>query len=350
MKKLILVIVTLLSGMLAAGAQELTIPQIREEWPKASLEVPQVKGRIGIAEFAQAFTSVYKGNDLTDEIKAQLDNPGRVNEDVYEFILDRQNGYCALQFVSDGTVRMEMCFWNLKDGWKLVAVNMFNVYEDKDALLMLYKYNPDSERLEPDLDNSFYDMDAPFSTFLLPREGKDIETWIYHTTSPSALRYDGEGGFILEANIIPAIPCFIVDDSPTNIRRSPGGEILFTLSPDDDYMLDVYDASDGWWRILAECVTTVEGDEIELSEDGSEAWVHYSVLGIGIRNYDGTSEPLYESPSKTSKVVGKIEEAEALVRPVDMAGDASWVKVKWGKLTGWIESDRLCANPVTTCP
>ena len=115
-------------------------------------------------------------------------------------------------------------------------------------------------------------------------------------------------------------------------------------------MLDVYDASDGWWRILAECVTTVEGDEIELSEDGSEAWVHYSVLGIGIRNYDGTSEPLYESPSKTSKVVGKIEEAEALVRPVDMAGDASWVKVKWGKLTGWIESDRLCANPVTTCP
>jgi len=37
MKKLILVIVTLLSGMLAAGAQELTIPQIREEWPKASL-------------------------------------------------------------------------------------------------------------------------------------------------------------------------------------------------------------------------------------------------------------------------------------------------------------------------
>jgi hypothetical protein len=71
---------------------------------------------------------------------------------------------------------------------------------------------------------------------------------------------------------------------------------------------------------------------------------------MSLRNYDGASEPLYESPSKDSKVVGKITEAEALVRPVDMAGDASWVKVKWGKLTGWIEFERLCANPVTTCP
>ena len=350
MKRLVIFAATLLFSALGAWAQELTIPQIRDEWPKASLEVPQVKGRIGIAEFAQAFVSVYKGNVLTDEVKAQLDSPGRENEDVYEFILDRQNGYLALQFVSDGTLRMEMCYWNLKDGRKLVAVNMFNVYEDRNALLALYKYNPESGRLEPDIDNSFYDMDVPFSTFLLPREGKDIETWIYRMPSSSALRYDGDGGFVLEANMTPAIPCFIVDSSATNIRRSPGGEILCRLSPDQDYMLDVFDATNGWWRILAEVVTTVENEDIELSEDGSEAWIHSSVLVMSVRNYDGTPEPLYESPDEASEVVGKIAEQEALVHPVDMAGDASWVKVKWGKLTGWINFDRLCANPVTTCP
>ena len=350
MKKLVITAATLLFSALGAWAQELTIPRIRQEWAKASLEVPQVKGRLGITEFAQAFVSVYKGNVLTDEVKAQLDNPGRENEDVDEFILDRQNGYLAIQFISDGTLRMEMCCWNLKNGRKLVAVNMFNVYEDKNALLALYKYNPESGRLEPDLDNPFYDIDLPFSTFLLPREGKDIETWIYRMPSTTVLRYDGDGGFVLEANMTPAIPCFIVDGSSTNIRRSPGGEILCSLRPDEDYMLDVFDASDGWWRILSEVVTTVDGDDIVLAEDGSEAWIHHSVLGMSLRDNDGAPEPLYESPDKTSEVVGKITEPGALVHPVDMAGDASWVKVKWGKLTGWISFGRLCANPVTTCP
>ena len=112
MKKLFIAVTALLFGILAVRAQELTIPQIREEWPKASLKVDQVKGKIGISELAYAVAKAFPGNSLTDELKAQLDSPERDNEDVDEFILDRQNGYCSLDFVSDGTVNMEMCCWS----------------------------------------------------------------------------------------------------------------------------------------------------------------------------------------------------------------------------------------------
>ncbi|MBR5175895.1 MAG: hypothetical protein IKW89_08185 [Bacteroidales bacterium] len=350
MKKLIISIASLLLCVLSAGAQELTIHKIREEWSKSSLEVPQVKGKIGIAEFAYAFAKTLRGNSLMDELKAQLDNPGRVNEDVNEFVLDRKNGYCSLDFISDGTVRMEMCYWNRKDGRKLVAVNMLNVYEEEIPLLMLYNYNPDTGMLEPDLDNSFYNLEVPFMSYHLPQTGKDITAYVSHLPEPAYLRYDGDGNFELDIHVVPSVACFIVDSSPTNIRTAPNGSLLCKLSPDEDYMLDVYQPTDGWWRIFAECVTTVENDDVELVEEGGEAWIHHSVLGISLRNYDGKDEPLYASPSKTAKLVGKITEQEALVHPVDMTEDASWVKVKWGKLSGWIESERLCANPVTTCP
>ena len=67
MKKLIIA-AALLFGALAAKAQELTIPQISEEWAKAAIQVPQVKGKIGISELAYAVAKAFPGNSLTDEL------------------------------------------------------------------------------------------------------------------------------------------------------------------------------------------------------------------------------------------------------------------------------------------
>ena len=348
MKKLILVIATLLSGMLTAGAQELTIPQIRAEWPKAAIQVPQVKGRIGIPEFAYAVAKAFPGNDLTDELKAQLDNPGRENEDVDEFVLDRQNGYCSLGFISDGTVNMEMCYWNRKDGRKLVAVKLFNVYEDKRPLMLLYNYNPENGYLEPELD---IDIFAPYTvlSFSLPREGKDIEVFLKEFPDLVSLRYDGDGGFEYDIPPMPIVGCFLVDTTPTNIRRAPKGEVIMKLDPDECYMMTVVDPTDGWWRILGETVLGMD-DEVVLTEDDTQAWIHYSVIGAGLRNYGGEKVALRESPSEDSKVVGTIDQQEALVNPLDVNSDGSWVKVKWGKLSGWLDSEWLCGNSLTTCP
>ena len=347
MKKLIIA-AALLFGALAAKAQELTIPQISEEWAKAAIEVPQVKGKIGISEFAYAVAKAFPGNGLTDELKAQLDSPERDNEDVDEFILDRQNGYCSLNFVSDGTVNMEMCYWSRKDGRKLVAVKLFNVYEDKVPLMMLYNYNPETGYLEPELD---IDIFAPYTvlSFSLPREGKDIDVFLKEFPDIVSLRYDGDGGFEYDIPPMPIVGCFLVDTTPTNIRRAPKGEVIMKLDPDECYMMTVCDPIDGWWRILGETVIGMD-DEIILTEDDTQAWIHYSVIGAGLRNYGGEKVALYESPSEDSKVVGSIDQQEAIVNPLDVNSDGSWVKVKWGKLTGWLGSDWVCGNSLTTCP
>ena len=59
MKRLIIGAIALLFCAFAASSQELSIPQIREEWPKAAIEVPQVKGNIGISELAYAVAKAF---------------------------------------------------------------------------------------------------------------------------------------------------------------------------------------------------------------------------------------------------------------------------------------------------
>ena len=226
---------------------------------------------------------------------------------------------------------------------------MFDVYEDKKPLLMLYNYNPENGYLEPDPETDLLETYYSVLDFHLPRTGKDIEVYLKEFPDPVVLRYDGDAGFEYDIPPIPMVGCFLVDTTPTNIRRAPKGEVIMKLDPDECYMMDVCDPTDGWWRILGETVFGMD-DDIVLTEEDSQAWIHYSVIGAGLRNYGGEKVALYESPSSDSKVVGTIDQQEAVVHPIDMNSDASWVKVKWGKLTGWLDSDWLCGNSLTTCP
>ena len=149
MKRTLLFIV-LLAGLAynaMAQDQDLTVKQIRNEWMQASIVVPTTDGKAGIQELALGVARAFRGQCLMDELRNYLEKPGYENEDVNEFVMDRANGYCSIDFVSDATVIMEMCYWNLPDKGKLVAVKMFDYYEDEHPLLMLYRYDPEDSRL-----------------------------------------------------------------------------------------------------------------------------------------------------------------------------------------------------------
>ena len=350
MKRTLLLVVLLAGLAFTAKAQDqdLTVKQIRDEWPKASIVVPTTNGKIGIQELALGVARAFRGEGLMDELRNYLEKPGYENEDVNEYVMDPANGYCSIDFVSDATVIMEMCYWNLPDKGKLVAVKMFNYYEDEQPLLMLYRYDPEDSRLNPDLDNTLLEMVEGYDSIILPQSGTNIELWNQDADEPVVIFYQGNGVFSAPKTV-ERFYCFVADEGVTNIRNAPKGQVVYQLKDTDIYMLFVFNPDNGWWQVYNGAVYVMdEADPIHLPT--TEAWIHSSVLGVTLRNYDGKPEPLYASPDATSQVVGHIDEQEALVRPVDLAAGGAWIKVRHGKLTGWIPAERLCDNPVSTCP
>ena len=150
----------------------------------------------------------------------------------------------------------------------------------------------------------------------------------------------------------PIVYCFIVDESKTNIRQTPGGAVIAQLSPEQIYSLIVTKPSNGWWQIEYSSVS-LEGDEegeIQLAPRGTPCWIHYSVLCISTRNYGENAKlDLYAEPSWKAAVSGTLI-GETLVHPIDVSADGGWVKVRYEQLTGWVRVEDLCSNPLTTCP
>ena len=146
---------------------------------------------------------------------------------------------------------------------------------------------------------------------------------------------------------VATLECFIADGSSTNVRNAPGGAVVRQLPVAGIYTLAVCNPQDGWWQILNGVVQAMDEDDIEIP---GEAWVHSSVLGLSTRNYGGQALSLRTEPRANAPVAGRITVAEDLVRPLDVSEDMQWVKVSWGKTSGWIEAKWLCSNPVTTCP
>ena len=349
MKRTFLLVVLLTSIAFNAMAQdqELTVKQIRNEWMQASIVVPTTNGKVGIQELALGVARAFRGEGLMDELRNYLEKPGYENEDVNEYVMDRAHGYCSIDFISDATVIMEMCYWNLPDKGKLVAVKIFNYYEDEHPLLMLYRYDPEDSRLNPDLDNPLLKMVENYDSIVLPQTSTNIELWNQDADKPDVLFYQGNGVFSAPKPV-ERFYCYIADEGVTNIRNAPKGAVIYQITEPGSYMLFVFNPDNGWWQVYNSVLYEIDqADPIPLP---AESWIHSSVLGVSLRNYDGKPEPLYASPDESSQVVGRINEQEALVRPVDLAAGGTWVKVRYGNLTGWISSDRLCDNPVTTCP
>ncbi len=147
------------------------------------------------------------------------------------------------------------------------------------------------------------------------------------------------------------IDAYIVDsDGPvTNIRNSPKGKVVATLSTDDNIVVSLLEVKGKWWKI-DKTVLKMGDDEKEITLKGSKTgyWIHRSLLGFTI-NGDPTGV-IKVSPSKKAKSVKISNYPDLLLNPVAVKG--KWVKVlsSDGKYIGWMPIDRICDNPLTTCP
>ncbi len=336
-----------------------TVADIRKVWADREISVAVKGNQAGIVEFAKAFVQTYNTN-ITEVVLRQLQTPDRPlqDDDVASFILDRANGYMECRFVSDGDVWMEMCFWKTPDNHRLVAVSMLNVYEDKQPLLMFYDFSFDTKTMSP-VNPAPIEGHLNMSNFTahLPQKGKDIQLYPHEDgISPGTLHWNGKGFTFGKAHAEngkdeTCLSVFISDNTDTNIRNSPNGKVVKQLSGNGDYMLCVFRSKNGWWQIKDnEIEAYTDSFEGTITVEGTDkCWINYSVLGVSTRNYASQKLTLRATPSETATTVYSFSEGLTL-RPLECRGE--WVKVKTtdGKHSGWIQSEWLCGNPLTTCP
>jgi hypothetical protein len=135
------------------------------------------------------------------------------------------------------------------------------------------------------------------------------------------------------------------DESGTNIRQSPGGKVVMQLVKgdiDDEFFIKLTQADKGWFKIKS----PIGGMEEDVEIPNGEGWIHGSVIGVDTRNYGGQTLELLDSPIN-GNVVGEIKEQVYGLKLKDICG--RWVQVDYKGIVGWIDSNWLCGNPLTTC-
>lgn len=133
--------------------------------------------------------------------------------------------------------------------------------------------------------------------------------------------------------------CLDDKDNFSNIREIPNGKIVLKINNMDSYgyVLNVIDFKNGWLK-----TDEINGvDEYSITE--FKGWIHSSIVGITTtHNID-----LLDKPNGKKVLECKGETGETF-KIKDIY--CEWVKIKTNKGIGWVESEKLCGNPVTTCP
>lgn len=139
---------------------------------------PTVEGTFNIAS-ACAALNIFDCAYLNDALYS-LANNAYGEEYFREFVLDTKNGYAAVEFSTRYIKKIELCYWNLPNNEKLLALHYHLADEiDEDNVnwfeqTLFMKYIPATNRLEPIVAPiEGFDFQTEYN-FSLPRKGKNI--------------------------------------------------------------------------------------------------------------------------------------------------------------------------------
>lgn len=140
---------------------------------------PKVQGKFNIRSAIDAIYC-FDCETLSDIMRA-LSTGEYSKEYIDEYVCDVANGYACASVKGEITNRAEFCYWNLKNGEKLLAMHYHlsnrlpNATETEWFEQTLFmKYNPKTQRLTPvvaPIQNFNFMHECNFS---LPRRGKNI--------------------------------------------------------------------------------------------------------------------------------------------------------------------------------
>ena len=176
---------------------ERTIVSIRQTWIDKALKV-DANNKVGIKDFAQTFCEAYpqcKTNDALrryfsnpdaatkNEYSLEIDNPEYDYPDEFEISCNPGNGFIRCMQVIQTDRYTFACYWNRKNGHKLVAFYMEECWEQVDwdqCLICFYDYDPATGVMTPEpaltemIEKRMKQYELCYY-IQLPEEGKDIE-------------------------------------------------------------------------------------------------------------------------------------------------------------------------------
>lgn len=124
----------------------------------------------------------------------------------------------------------------------------------------------------------------------------------------------------------------------SNIRESPNGYIVLKLNNKfDDYILKIVDIKNSWLKVSE--INSLSGYDIT----NLEAWIHTSIVGAGVTH----NLEVFNKPNGKTKI-GMLKGEEDTFKIKDI--HCKWIQIECNGLVGWVESSKICGNPVTTCP
>lgn len=335
MKKFFCLVIAFLI-LLALPLRAQSVFGIAQSWRGESY----VAESVDVRGVTAAFTSHFMNNSLVKQLLLAMEQ-GEQKGTIFDY--QPEVNYVMLRVMGKHREEMQVKVWKHPKGVVRAAVKMVNEDEDTIPRLFLFAVSADGKMTPMDEPEGIVYDDIV--NFFLPCSNDDaIDVEKEHTFYDYILPCD-DGSFEYmpyEASPVASLTCYILDKDPvTNIRKSPGGELLGQLRGSDDWMFTICEPARGWWKIF--------GTKLGSLDISNGAWIHYSVLGMRTRNYGGQTLKLRAAPSSDAQVVATIKEEEMTVRPMDITPDGEWTKVKCAAGTGWIESSWLCGNPYTTC-
>ena len=159
----------------------------------------------------------------------------------------------------------------------------------------------------------------------------------------------------LSVNAQTGAGAYICDNSgtPTNVRNAPNGKIVQKLPEvNGGYVVSLLEVKNKWWKVdpIVEIYGDEEDEYVELKGSKTGYWLHYSVLQFNIAGEH--ENVLRQTPSAKGKPLklGTSYLMEVGLHPLESRGE--WIKVITtdNRYTGWMPIDKICDNPLTTCP
>jgi SH3-like domain-containing protein len=156
--------------------------------------------------------------------------------------------------------------------------------------------------------------------------------------------YEEHSGFNKKPDSACDVYAYVIDKDPAglNIRDAfDKGKVIAKIPFDEDGTIVhlISTNFDGWVQI--DHAETVDG-KVVFDKKG---WVSANLLGTSIAGYGSKGVPLYES-APGSKVIMLVP-PETEVRMFSCDGKRP--RVVYKKLTGWLNEDDSCPNPITNC-